>query len=267
MDASLLPATHEAGSWTDLTGRICVVTGGNSGIGLGYAAGLVAAGATVSLWGRDPEKNADAVQRLQGGAGTVSSVVCDVADEQAVSDAMAAVAEEHGRLDACFANAGIGGITHPLLDTTLDRFHRITSIDLDGAFVTIREAARHMVAFGNGGSIVATSSVVARFGAPHNYGYAASKEGLLAIVRGCAVELARHRIRANAVLPGWTESDMTSNTAFADDRFVANTMPRMPVRRWGTAADFGAIAVYLASPASGFHTGDSITIDGGYGVF
>jgi NAD(P)-dependent dehydrogenase (short-subunit alcohol dehydrogenase family) len=267
MDPALIPAAGGNTSWADLTGRVAVVTGGNGGIGLGMAAGLVHAGAAVSVWGTNPDKNAKAVERLEGGPGKVSSLVCDVSDEQAVVDAMARVAEEHGRLDACFANAGIGAITHRLLDTTLERFHRITSVDLDGAFVTMREAARQMVACGNGGSIVATSSVSVHFGTPANHAYAVSKAGLIAIVKGVAVEMARHGIRANALLPGWTETGMTEGTAFGNEKFVASTMPRMPVRRWGTAADFGAIAVYLASPASSFQTGSEILMDGGYAQF
>ena len=267
MDPSLVPTGPPGIAWFDLTGHVAVVTGGNSGIGLGFAAGLVAAGATVSIWGTNPERNATAVERLAGGPGRAYAVTCDVTDEDAVASAMARVANDRGRLDSCFANAGIGAITHNLVDTTLERFHQITRINLDGAFVTIREAARQMIAAGNGGSLVATASVAAKFGAPRNYGYAASKEALLAVVKGCAVELARYRIRANAVLPGWTETGMTVDSAFADERFVANVMPRMPVRRWGIPSDFGAIAVYLASSASTFHTGDAIVIDGGYSVF
>ncbi|HVU72868.1 MAG TPA: SDR family oxidoreductase [Mycobacteriales bacterium] len=267
MDDALRPAAGGRAAWSDLTGHVAVVTGGNGGIGLGIAAGLVDAGADVCIWGTNETKTAAALERLAGAAGSATAMTVDVSDEQAVVAAMARVVADHGRLDSCFANAGIGGITHPLLDTTLERFHHITAVDLDGAFVTIREAARHMVALENGGSIVATSSVSARFGAPRNYAYAAAKEGLLAIVKGVAVEMARHGIRANALLPGWTSSDMTEREAFADARFVAATMPRMPVRRWGEPADFGAIAVYLASPASAFHTGDGILIDGGYAAF
>jgi NAD(P)-dependent dehydrogenase (short-subunit alcohol dehydrogenase family) len=88
----------------------------------------------------------------------------------------------------------------------------------------------------------------------------------VAIMRALAVELARYKIRANALLPGWTESGMTA-PAFNNEKFVSNVMPRMPVRRWGTGDDFAAIAVYLASPASSFHTGDAILIDGGYAAF
>jgi NAD(P)-dependent dehydrogenase (short-subunit alcohol dehydrogenase family) len=98
------------------------------------------------------------------------------------------------------------------------------------------------------------------------YAYTASKGGLVTIVKALAVELARYGIRANALLPGWTEAGITTD-AFANPTFVRNVMPRMPVRRWGTGEDYAGIAVYLASSASSFHTGDSILIDGGYAAF
>jgi NAD(P)-dependent dehydrogenase (short-subunit alcohol dehydrogenase family) len=246
----------------DLTGRVALVTGGNSGIGLGMARGLSEARAHVTIWGTNADKNSAAVE---SGAAADAAVV-DVADEAAVAAAMAALAERHGRLDACFANAGRSLPRTPLLETNLDDFHHVTQLNLDGAFVTLREAARAMVAAGNGGSLVATSSLAALMGQAGGYAYAASKGGLVAIVKALAVELARHGIRANALLPGWIESDMTG-PALANPRFVENVMPRMPMRRWGTGADFAAIAVYLASDGSRFHTGDSILIDGGYAAF
>jgi NAD(P)-dependent dehydrogenase (short-subunit alcohol dehydrogenase family) len=247
----------------DLSGHVSLVTGGNNGIGLGMARGLASAGARVCIWGTSEERNAQAVEELGGEA---DGMRVDVGDEQQVVAAMAEVVERFGRLDSCFANAGIGAARKPLVDTTLQDFHRITRIDLDGAFVTLREAARNMIELGNGGSLVATSSLAALMGQAGGYAYAASKGALVAIVKALAVELARYKIRANALLPGWTESGMTA-AAFANEKFAGNVMPRMPVRRWGTGDDFAAIAVYLASPASSFHTGDSILIDGGYAAF
>jgi NAD(P)-dependent dehydrogenase (short-subunit alcohol dehydrogenase family) len=248
----------------DLSGQVALVTGGNAGIGLGMARGLVSAGARVCIWGTNEERNARAVEEL--GAERALAMRVDVGDEEAVTAAMAAVVEQLGRLDSCFANAGISAGRKALVDTTLKDFRAVTRIDLDAAFVTLREAARQMIELGNGGSLVATSSLAVKMGQAGGYSYAASKGGLVAIVKALAVELARHGIRANALLPGWTESGMTA-PAFANEKFVANVMPRMPVRRWGTGDDFSAIAVYLASPASSFHTGDSILIDGGYAAF
>lgn len=249
----------------DLDGHVSVVTGGNSGIGLGMAAGLAEAGAQVVIWGTSSERNEAAVTRLSS-RGAVASMTVDVGEEQQVIEAMAEVARRYGRLDSCFANAGHSLPPTALVDTSLAEFRAVTQVDLDGAFATLREAARHMIAAGNGGSLVATSSMSVRFGMARNYAYTASKAALVAIVKALAVELARHSIRANALLPGWTESGVTS-ASFANETFVRKVMPRMPVRRWGTGDDFAGIAVYLASRASSFHTGDAILVDGGYSAF
>jgi NAD(P)-dependent dehydrogenase (short-subunit alcohol dehydrogenase family) len=139
-------------------------------------------------------------------------------------------------------------------------------VNLDGAFHTAQAAVRQMVDQGAGGSIVFTTSGSAYFGQQRGQHYGASKAGLIAMMRAIAVEHARDGIRANAVLPGWVESEMTA-PALGWDRFVERVLPRVPARRWGTPDDFGAIAVYLAGPGSSYHTGDVITIDGGYHSF
>jgi NAD(P)-dependent dehydrogenase (short-subunit alcohol dehydrogenase family) len=144
-------------------------------------------------------------------------------------------------------------------------------VNLDGAFYTAQEAVRHMVSRhgsgdASGGSVVFTTSGSAHFGQQRGQHYAGSKGALISMMKGIAVEHARHGVRCNAILPGWIESDMTA-PALSWDKFVANVMPRIPMRRWGTADDFGGLAVYLASRASSYHTGDTITIDGGYHSF
>lgn len=249
----------------DLNGHVAVVTGGNSGIGLGLASGLATAGATVVIWGTSAERNQAAVDKLAAHGSAVSMVV-DVGDEDQVGQAMREVVSKHGHIDSCFANAGLSLPPVPLIETSLADFHAVTRVDLDGAFVTLREAARHMIDAGQGGSLVATSSMAVLMGQARNYAYTASKAGLVAIVKALAVELARYGIRANALLPGWTESRLTGPT-LANETFARKVLPRVPLRRWGTGDDFAAIAVYLASPASAYHTGDSILIDGGYAAF
>ena len=144
-------------------------------------------------------------------------------------------------------------------------------VNLDGAFFTAREAARHMVERSDanddaGGSIVFTTSGSAFFGQQSGQHYGASKAGVNSMMKAIAVQHARHGVRCNSILPGWIESDMTAG-AFGWDRFVDKVLPRVPARRWGVPADFGGLAVYLASPASSYHTGDVITIDGGYHSF
>jgi NAD(P)-dependent dehydrogenase (short-subunit alcohol dehydrogenase family) len=252
----------------DLTGQVALVTGGNSGIGLGMAEGLARAGADVCIWGRSAEKNKAAVDQLAAHGTRVTAGQVDISDEKAVVDGFTQVVEEFGRLDSCFANAALANsMTNPrYLDSTLEQWRDLMRVDVDGAYLTTREAARHMVELGNGGSIVLTSSIAALFGSPREQAYATAKAGVLALARSLAVEFGRYGIRANAVLPGWTRSPVFDG--WLDNPAVSEkVMARIPLRRWGTPEDWAGVAVYLASPASSFHTGDCLRIDGGFGVF
>ena len=251
----------------DLNGHVALITGGNGGIGLGMAKALAEHGAAVAIWGTNPEKNANAAAELRGIGGPVLDLVCDVGDHQAVVDSMARTVEHFGRLDSCFVNAGVGGKAASFAEMTEEEWHRVLRVNLDGAFYTAQEAVRQMVRQNpQGGSIVFTTSGSAFFGQQRGQHYGGSKAAINAMMKGIAVEHARHGIRCNSVLPGWTESDMTA-PALGWDKFVANVMPRIPMRRWGVPDDFAGIAVYFASRASSWHTGDVITIDGGYHSF
>ena len=249
----------------DLTGKVVVVTGGNTGIGLGLAKGVAGAGASVAIWARNTDRNALAVQELVAMGANATSEACDVSDEAQVERAMAATLERHGRVDCLFANAGVYGDS-AFVDMTLQEWRRVMAVNLDGAFLTLRAAARHMVGRGDGGSLVAVSSTSALFGAPRKEHYAASKTGLVALMRSLAVELARYRIRCNALLPGWTDTDLLT-AAKENQKFVDATISRTPVRRWGTPEDFAEVAIFLADPAVHFHTGDTMVVDGGYSIF
>jgi NAD(P)-dependent dehydrogenase (short-subunit alcohol dehydrogenase family) len=250
----------------DLSGKVALVTGGNSGIGLGFAEGLAACGADVCIWGRNEEKNAAATAVLEEHGGRVLALRCDVADPEAVERSFAAAVSELGRVDACFANAAVGGSGTPFAEIGLDEWRRIMTINLEGAFTTLQAAVRHMVETGRGGSLVATTSTATVFGAPRSEHYAATKAALIAMVRGLSVEHARHGIRANAVMPGWIDTPMTERVLHTEV-FETKVLRRVPLRRWGTGADFRGIAAYLAGDASAYHTGDVLTIDGGYSRF
>ena len=254
----------------DLTGKVALVTGGNGGIGLGMAEGLAAAGAKVAVWGQNPEKNAKAEAALKAHGGQVLVQQVDVADEAAIVAGVAEVIKTLGRLDFCAANAGIGGGA-PFDQMTTEKWRRVTTVNLDGVFFTFREACKHMVERAGqgdkaGGSLVVTSSLSAIDGAARNEAYASTKGAVISMIRAIAVEHARYGVRANAILPGWIATDMTAG-AQGNDKFNDAVIKRVPFRRWGEPEDFGGMAVYLASDASSFHTGDSFLIDGGYAIF
>ena len=252
----------------DLTGKVALVTGGNSGIGLGMAEGLARAGASVCVWGTNEDKNAAALKQLQSYGGKAMAVRCDVADEAAVERAFADTVSAFGRVDACFANAGVSGRggAAGFANMATAEWRRVMSVNLDGAFFTLRTAARHMIERGGGGSLAVTSSLSAMMGAPRSQHYAATKGAVISLMRALAVELARHQVRVNAIVPGWIDTPMTERPC------TARPSPRRccresPLRRWGVGEDFSGIAVYLASDLSAYHTGDTLVLDGGYVLF
>jgi NAD(P)-dependent dehydrogenase (short-subunit alcohol dehydrogenase family) len=251
----------------DLTGQVALVTGGNGGIGLGMAEGLVAAGASVAICGRNTDKNDAALEHLHRVRpdAQVEAFRCDVSVESEVRDVVGFTVDRFGRLDSCVANAGVSGDA-AVLELSLDEWRRVMAVNLDGVFLTLREAARQMVEQGEGGALVAVSSTSSRHGAPRQAHYAASKAGILALVRSMAVALARHRIRANSLVPGWTLTELTA-AGYEYDRFRDATIARTPVRRWGQPEDFGSVAAFLCDPRNEFHTGDEVTLDGGYTAF
>src|SRR3984893_12670285 len=246
-----------------LSGRVAVITGGNGGIGLGIAQALALSGCNVSIWGRNAEKNESAAATMAGGPAKVDTRVCDITDPASVKAAMQATLDRFGRVDGCFANAGIGGGgRRAFIDRPEEEWRKILATNLDGVFHVFQAAARHMTERATAGDpfgrLVATSSLASLFGTARNEHYAATKAAITA--------LARHGVTSNAILPGWIKSDMTAKV-LADEKFVGAVMPRIPMRRFGEPSDFGGIAVYLMSKASSYHTADCFVIDGGYTAF
>jgi NAD(P)-dependent dehydrogenase (short-subunit alcohol dehydrogenase family) len=254
----------------DLTGKVGLVTGGNGGIGLGMAEGLAQAGADVVIWGTNAEKNAKAEAKLKAHGVKVLAQKVDVSAEAQVVAGMAEAVAKMGRVDFVVANAGIGSGGQAFAESTTEVWRRVTGVNLDGVYWTLREACKHMLdrakAGDPGGSLAVTSSVSAIDGAPRAQAYASSKAAILSMVRGIAVEHARYGIRANSILPGWIATEMTKG-AQGNEKFSSAVIGRVPIRRWGEPEDFAGIAVYLASDASRWHTADTFVIDGGYTVF
>ncbi len=250
----------------DLSGKVFVVTGGNGGIGLAMAEGISAAGASVVIWGRSEAKNADAVAQLESQGAQATAFVCDVSDEEQVVETMRLSAEAYGRMDGLFANAGRGGTGTPFLELPLEEWRAVMATNLDGVFLTLREAAKVLVDQGEGGSLVAVSSTSAIHGAAGNEAYGTAKTALNGLVRALAVGLARYQIRVNSLLPGWTITDL-ANDAYQWDTFRDATIKRTPARRWADPSEFRQVGAFLADPSQTYHTGQEVCVDGGYTVF
>lgn len=254
----------------DLSGRVALVTGGNGGIGLGMAEGLARAGCDLVIWGSNPEKNAAAEKTLAAYGRRVLVQRCNVADEAEVEASFAAALAQMGRIDGCFANAGVSQKRALLHQLSTEEWKRVLGVNLDGAFFTLRAAARHMVerakqgdAFGR---LVGMASTAGVHGAAGATSYAATKGAMLSVIRALAVEMARYNVTANSILPGWIETEMTAG-GIGDPKFAGAVLPRIPMRRWGQGNDFSGIATYLMSDTSRYHTGDSFVIDGAYTIF
>ncbi len=159
----------------DLTGKVALITGGNGGIGLGMAEGLAQAGADVAIWGTNAQKNAAAAERLAQHGRKVHTAICDVSNESSVAAAMDGTLAALGRIDGCFANAGVSARGTRFEEMGTDDWHRVLRVNLDGAFFTLRAAARQLLAQGNGGVLVGTASVAAIEGAARNEHYAATR--------------------------------------------------------------------------------------------
>ena len=250
----------------DLTGKVFIVTGGNGGIGLGMAEGIVMAGGSVVIWGRNQEKNDAAVATLTALGGSAVAHICDVADEAQVRETMKRSAMDFGRIDGLFANAGRSGTGTPFLELPLAEWRAVMDVNLDGVFLQFREAAKYLVEQGEGGSLVAVSSTSAIHGAAGNEAYGTAKTALNGLVRAWAVGLARHQIRVNSLLPGWTITDLASD-GYENDVFRTATIKRTPVRRWADPAEFRQVGAFLADPSQTYHTGQEVCVDGGYTVF
>ncbi len=250
----------------DLSGKVALVTGANSGLGLGFATGLARAGADLAIWGRRAERNAAAASELASHGGRVLPQAVDVADEASVATAMDELVAELGRLDCVVVNAGISTRAPSFHEMSSEMWHELLDINLHGAFHTLRASLAHMVARAEagdpGGSVIVCGSLVVRGGVPRLEHYAAAKGALASVVRSVAVEYGRHGIRANMVAPGYFASSLGGRDpdvlAQREAQMAANPIPRA-----GRPEDLEGIAVYLASDASSYHTGDVIIIDGG----
>lgn len=249
----------------DLTGRTAIITGGNGGLGLAMGRGLAKAGANVAIWGRSEAKNAAALDELRAlGGGYVITLPCDIADDAQIAAAMEQTLAAFGRIDICFANAGISGAGAAIPDITPEGWDHTLAVNTRGAALVYKHVTRHMITRAKdgdpGGKLIATSSGQSIMGVNRSSDYAASKAALNGLTRAAAFELARYGITANALLFGFYETDITAK---ADPRFAEWMSRRIPLRRPGDHAGLEGLAVFFASPHSDYITGQCLPVDGG----
>ena len=246
----------------DLTGKVALVTGANSGIGRAMAAALAAAGASVAVAGRNQDRNtAVAAELAQRGVQT-AAVQANVRDPESCRAMVEETTRRLGRLDILINNAGTNIRKAPEA-FTLDEWHEMLETNLTSVFVTSQAAYPHLKRSG-GGKIVNIGSMLSIFGAPFAAPYGASKGGVVQLTKGLATAWARDNIQVNAVLPGWIDTPLTQQARVDIDGLHDRVLARTPAGRWGAPEDLAGIAVFLSSRASDFITGVAIPVDGGY---
>jgi 2-dehydro-3-deoxy-D-gluconate 5-dehydrogenase len=248
----------------DLKGKVAIVTGGNGGIGLGIARGLADAGADVAVVGRNEDKSKAAVAELATRGVRAIAVATDVTDKDAVGRMVERVKRELGRVDILVNNAGIN-IRKPPQVLELEEWSSVIDTNLTSAFLCSKAVHPLMKAAG-GGKVINIGSMMSIFGASFAPAYAASKGGIVQFTRACACAWAADNIQANAILPGWIDTDLTKRARVEVGGLHERVLARTPAARWGAIDDFAGIAVFLASPASDFVTGTAIPVDGGYSI-
>lgn len=255
----------------DLTGKVALVTGANQGLGLGFAEGIARAGGDVVIWGRRADANAAAAERLRAHGTRVLAQQVDVADEAQVVQGIADAVAGMGRLDCVVANAGMNSSPDSFVDLDSEMWHGLLAVNLHGAYYTLREAVRHMVARAEagdpGGSLITCGSLTVVSGVPLIQHYAAAKGALAAVTRSLAVEYGGKGIRANMILPGRIATGLGGPKDEARQRALEEGMAwTNPIPRIGTPEDCAGIVVYLMSDAAAYHTGDLIAVDGGLSI-
>jgi len=250
----------------DLTGKVSLVTGANSGLGFGFARGLARSGSDVVIWGRRADKNEEAAAKLRGYGVRVLTDAIDVTDDAAIVAGIDRIVAEYGRLDVVVANAGVASQV-PFVDMDRATYRGLVDINLDGAVFTLRAGAKHMVDRARtgdpGGSLIICGSGSIFQGVPTMAHYAIAKGALNSLAKTLAAELGPHGIRCNVIAPGFIETEMTFADREIGEMIGAAVSAKAPLGRIGKPADLEGACVYLASDASSYHTGDTLVIDGG----
>jgi 2-deoxy-D-gluconate 3-dehydrogenase len=250
----------------DLAGRVALVTGGNRGIGRGIALGFAQAGAAVAIFGRNTAKNAEVLAELKGAGARAMALAVDVTDRTALEPAFRRVEAELGPVDVLVNSAGIANLSGGILQETAESWDNVIETQLNAVFLLSKLAAASMVGRKRG-KIINLGSMYSYFGAGPIPSYSAAKGAIVQLTRSMAIELAPHGIQVNAIAPGWIETDMTA--AVRTEALKAmndEILARTPAGRWGQPSEMAGTAIFLASSASDFITGETIRVDGGYAI-
>ena len=245
-----------------LTGRVALITGGNGGIGRAIALGLAGAGADVVVAARNPAKTARVVEEARALGRRAVGVVCDV-QRTADLEAALAVASQLGGLDILVNNAGVSSANLPERIAE-DEWDRVLDTNLKAVFLGCKLAHPLLKARG-GGKIINIGSEYSLFGSPFVVSYAASKGGVIQLGKSLAIAWARDQIQVNTIIPGWIRTDMTA-VVEASEPFANQIRQRTPAGRFGEPEELAGTAVFLASAASNFVTGQALCVDGGYSI-
>jgi 2-deoxy-D-gluconate 3-dehydrogenase len=248
----------------DLKGRVAIVTGGNGGIGLGMAEGLAQAGATVMLAGRNAKKAEAALATLRKTGSKAEFCAADVTKEADCQTLVKKTSDAFGRVDILINNAGTN-VRKPAEQYSLAEWTHVMDTNLTSAFMCAQAVYPAMLK-AKGGKIVNIGSMLSIFGAGFAAPYAASKGGIVQLTKALATGWAKDNIQANAVLPGWIETDLTDGAKREIEGLNERVVARTPAKRWGKPADLAGVAVFLCSAASDFVSGTAIPIDGGFSV-
>jgi NAD(P)-dependent dehydrogenase (short-subunit alcohol dehydrogenase family) len=247
----------------DLTGKVALVTGASSGLGRRFALVLAKAGAKVGVAARRTDKLTEVVREIEAFDGRAVPIPLDVTDPASVRAAVAAAETELGPIGVLVNNAGTI-VVKPLLDHTVEEWDRVLDTNLKGVWLMAQEVARHMVRLGHGGSIVNIASMLGLTAQARRPSYCAAKAGVIHLSRAMAIELAPHKIRVNAIAPGFFDSEMTHGYLASDaGRAMA---ARIPMKRTGAADELDGTLLLLASDASSYMTGAVLTVDGGHSL-
>ncbi|MGM5471318.1 SDR family NAD(P)-dependent oxidoreductase [Flavobacteriaceae bacterium LMO-SS05] len=248
----------------NLSGNVAIITGGNGGLGRSIAIGLAEAGASVAIFGRNEDKNKNTLAELKAIGVKAMALKIDITKRAELAPAIKKVEQELGNISILVNNAGTAVLSGGILNETEEEWDGLMEIQLNAVFLLSKLVAKSMVE-NKRGKIINIGSMYSFFGSGIIPSYSAAKGAIIQLTKSMAIELAPHNVQVNAIAPGWFETDMTA---------VVKTMPvmndeiiqRTPAGRWGQPKELAGTAVFLASKASDFVTGETIRVDGGYAI-